>query len=455
MQDWMGYLLQVLLALFLVGLNGFFVAAEFALVKVRGSRVDRLVTDRKPFAVSAKFLSDHMESALSACQLGITMASLGLGWVGEPAFAQLLHPLFELANIEDPTVIHTVSFIFAFTLITSLHLVVGEQAPKIYAIREPERVLLWCALPMRFFFMLSYPFMAALNWVTSVLLARLGLREDSSHDSPLTEDELRVVITEAHLRGHVSRSEHSLINAVFEFDDMVCRRIMVARNDVEFLDINAPVEKSIEMARRTKHTRYPICDGNMDNVLGVIHIKDLVGLQFDVDFDWSKLMRPPKKVPENMPISKLMRHFQATHQLLAFVIDEFGNTIGIVTLENVLETIIGDVDDEFDEAQKDVVPVGSGEFEIAGTASIEDVSESLGIELADVEADTFSGYLMHQAERLLSDGDKIRLPGATAEVIESRDDRALKIRVVLDRKKQSSEGKPITKSKPKSKKQKN
>lgn len=434
MPDWVTYAIQLFIALLLVALNGFFVAAEFALVKVRGSRIDQLVTDGRPFAKSAKFLERHLESSLSACQLGITMASLGLGWVGEPAFASLLHPVFEWFNVTDETIIHTISFLVAFSLITALHLVIGEQAPKIWAIREPEKVLLWCAAPMRVYWLVSYPLMAALNWVTSILLARLGLSGDEDHNTVLTEDELRLVITEAHLRGHVSRSEHSLINAVFEFDDMVCRRIMVARNDVEFLDINEPVDKSVDHARRTKHTRYPICDGTMDDVLGVIHIKDLVGIQLDESFDWTKIMRPPKKVPENMPISKLLRHFQATHQLLAFVIDEYGNTIGIVTLENVLETIIGDVDDEFDEAQKFIVPVGPGEFEIDGTAPTDQVGEHLGVEFDDVEADTFSGYLMLKAERILSVGDKIDVNGLSAEVLESRDDRALRVRVKVTQK---------------------
>lgn len=439
MPPWLINALELLSAIGLVILNGFFVAAEFALVKVRPSQVDKLVSDKRPFAKSAKFLSDRLEASLSSCQLGITIASLALGWVAEPAFAEMLRPVFEWMGVSDESTLHMLTSLIVFPLITALHLVIGEQAPKIFAIRRPEVMLIWCALPMRFFFLVGYPFMVALNQATSFLLGLIGLTNEEGHETALTEEELRVMLQEAHLRGHVTRSEHRLINAVFEFDDMVCRAIMVPRNDVEYFDVNEPVSESVDLARRTKHTRYPICDGGLDEVLGVIHIKDLVGLDLNQSFDWRSIMRPPKKVPENMLISKLLRHFQATHQLLAFVIDEFGNTIGIVTLENVLETIIGSVDDEFDEKQTDIVPTGKDQYLINGSTPINIVAAEIGFQADDSEADTFSGYLTQKVERMLSRGDIIKLENAVAEVIEVRDDRATSIRVTKVKGEQASE----------------
>ena len=357
------------------------------------------------------------------------MASLALGWVGEPAAARLLHPVFDVLGIEDELLIHGISFAIAFTLITAIHLVIGEQAPKIYAIRRPERMLIWCAIPLRIFMLLSYPLMVTLNWSTSLLLGWIGLSDGDHHDVPHSEDEIRALIREAHLRGDLTRSEHHLINAVFEFDDTVCRRVMLPRAEVDYFDINATIEDSIAMARRTKHTRYPVCAGSLDEVLGVVHVKDLVGLAIGDGFDWQQIMRPPKKVPENMPISKLLRHFQATHQLMAFVIDEYGTVIGIATLENVLEQIIGAVADEFDVEQPDFVPEGKDQWRIKGSVGISDLERHLGIVFGDVDVDTFSGLLTDIADRLPVVGDRIDLGPYEAEVLEVRDNRAIEVRV--------------------------
>ncbi|GIW78862.1 MAG: membrane protein [Gemmatales bacterium] len=420
---------EILLALFLVVLNGFFVAAEFALVKVRGGQIEEMIRQRRPFARTAKWLAVRLEASLSACQLGITMASLGLGWIGEPAFAHLLQPLFLWLGITSPVMLHTSAFVVAFTLITSLHLVIGEQAPKIFAIRRAHQMLLWCALPLKLFCLATYPLMIALNAATSRLLKYFGLEKTPEHELPHSEQELRALLREAHLRGSLTGSEHRLINAVFEFDDLVCRRIMVPRNEVDFLDINESVDENMKLVRRTKHTRYPLCDGSLDEVLGVVHVKDLVGIDIDEHFDWRAVARPPRKVPDHMPISVLLRHFQATHQLLAFVIDEYGIIIGIVTLENVLEQIIGDVADEFDTEQPDIVPDGPDQWIVSGSTPVEEIQRKFEIDPGDSDVDTFSGLLTHLAQRLLNSGDEIDLGRYLAEVLETRDDRAVRIRL--------------------------
>ncbi len=427
---WLTDATYILLAILLVLLNGFFVAAEFALVKVRKGQIDQLIRQKKPFAKTAMWLADRMDQSLSACQLGITMASLALGWIAEPAFHNLFSGFFEKLHLGE-SVTHVISFVIAFSLITALHLVIGEQAPKIYAIRQPEKMLLWCALPMKGFFILLYPFQAALSHVTSLLLKRIGVEGDG-HGSPMTEEEIRAMLTEAHSHGELTRAEHSLISAVFEFDDLVCRRVMVPRSDVDFFDVDQSLEDCIKVAKLTKHTRYPLCEGSLDKVIGVIHIKDLTGVApSDKDFDLRSVMRPPNKIPESMPISRLLRHFQATHQLLAFVLDEHGTITGIVTLENVLERIIGPVDDEFDDSDPTIVPMGKDQFIVQGTTPIEDVEKALGLNLDDEDVDTVSGVLMTRAQKIPSPGDRIEFKGAHAEILEVRDDRAMKIRFTL------------------------
>ncbi|WP_165440669.1 hemolysin family protein [Rubripirellula amarantea] len=423
------------LAIFLILLNGFFVAAEFSLVKVRISRIEQLARDGKAFAGTAKWLAKRLDESLSACQLGITMASLALGWVGEPAFAKLVEPVLSWFGIVDPKVIHALGFVTAFTAITGLHLVVGEQFPKIFAIRRPEKILLWCALPLKFFYVLLYPFLTVLNVVTSYLLRLVGIHEAAEHEGVNTEEEIRALLREAHIHGNLSRNEHSLINNVFEFDDMIVRRVMLPRGEVDFFDVNEPLSVFRDLVRRTMHTRYPVCDRSLDKVLGVVHIKDLLNVsQDDQAFDVRTIMRPPRKVPETMPISRVLRHFQATHQLMAFVIDEYGTITGMVTLENVLERIVGEVDDEFDTAEPNIVPEEAGQFLVVGTTPLDEARQRMGVPLQESEdADTISGLLTEFRQSLLSQGDVIELEGAIAEVLEMKHESATLVRFKIDK----------------------
>jgi len=424
-------LVRILTALALVVVNGFFVAAEFALVKIRISRIEQMVLQGRLFSKTAKWLAQRLEHSLSACQLGITMASLALGAIGEPAVAHIVSPILESIGVQSEAVLHAIAFTISFTVVTALHLVIGEQAPKVFAIRNPEPMLLACALPLKIFYLLTYPLMFILSVTTDWILRLLGADEKSKSAIPYTEEEIRALLREAHVHGNLTRSEHSLINAVFEFDDLVCRRIMVARKDIDFVDINDDTETVLSMIRRTKHTRYPVCDGSLDSILGVLHVKDLAGANVQSGFQWTSLMRPPKKVPENMPISKLLRHFQGTHQHMAFVVDEYGTIIGIVTLENVLEEIIGEVADEFDVEEPEIVPDGPDAFVVLGSTAVQAVENRLGIKFEEADVDTVAGLLVHYAERLLVAGDIIELPGATAKVLTVSDDRATKVRITL------------------------
>ena len=427
--------IMLLIAAVLVVLNGFFVAAEFALVKVRMSQIDKMVREGMMFAKTAKWLARRLDHSLSACQLGITMASLALGYVGEPAFAHLIEPFFALMGVESEKLLHIIAFIISFSVVTSLHLVIGEQAPKIFAIRRPQEMVRWCAPIMIFFFYLLYPFMYVLNWATEVLLGWLGLSGGSGHGSVHTEDEIRALLRESQLHGQLSDSEGYLLNNVFEFDDLICRLVMVPRAEVDILDVNQSFAQQLEHVKKTRHTRYPLCDGSLDNLLGVVHVKDLLGLDPSVEeFDIQSIMRAPIKVPETMPITEVLSQIQETHQLLTFVVDEYGLINGICTLENVLEKIIGPVDDEFDHKEEPgIQPVGVGEYIILGSTPISDVEKVLDLNLDDDDVDTVAGVLMTRSGKVPEEGDEVSFEGATAVVMEVKHDHAERIRFSLDR----------------------
>ncbi len=431
MTPWQYDLLMIFIAGLLVLINGFFVGAEFALVKIRESRLEEMVKERRPFASTASWLFDRLDASLSACQLGITMASLGLGWIGEPAIAHLLRPLLFSIGITSEILLHAIAFTIAFTVITAFHLVLGEQAPKIAALRRPETAVLWCALPLKFFYHLSYPFMAALNSTTAFLLRKAGIEGASEHEIPHSEEEIRALLMQAHIAGELSRSEHRLINAVFEFDELICRRVMLPRADVVYLDANISLSEVIDVIHRTKHTRYPVCEGSLDKIVGVVHIKDLIGLSADTDFDLSSVIRPPQYVPETMPVRRLLRQFQSTHQHLAFLVGEYGTVSGVVTLDNILESIIGPVEDEFDDEQPEIVSEGPKQYNISGNTSMDAINQRFGLKLESPDADTVAGLMMARTDKLLAQGDRVELPGATAEVLEVRGPRTIRIRLTL------------------------
>jgi CBS domain containing-hemolysin-like protein len=423
------------LAICLLLLNAFFVAAEFALVKVRPSQLEVLVAEGRRFAKTAQWLSDHLDAALGACQLGITIASLGLGWVGEPAVARLLAPAFVALGVESAAVIHGVSFAVGFTVITALHLVVGELAPKAVAIRRAEGTALACSVPLRWFYLVFYPFLVVLNGAALGLIRLFGIESAGGHGGEHSEEELRALLARAQIAGELSRSEHELLHAVFEFDDLICRHVMLPRGDVEFIRLGAPYDEWMEMVRRTKHTRYPICDGSLDKTAGILHIKDLLALDPAAADALTTVMRRPHFVPETMPISRLLRYFQAIRQHFALVVNEHGTVTGIVTLENVLEQIVGSVQDEFDAESPEIVPAGSNAFLVDGRVRLETIERALKVSLQaeDGEVETLSGLLIDRLWRMPQVGDTVALDEMQAEVLEVRGARARQVRLTLKR----------------------
>ena len=253
----------------------------------------------------------------------------------------------------------------------------------------------------------------------------------SDHEIPHSEEEIRALLMQAHFAGELSRSEHRLINAVFEFDELICRLVMLPRADVVYLDINDPISKVFDIFHETKHTRYPVCDGSLDKIMGVVHFKDLIGIAADTDFDLNSVIRPPQYVPETMPVRRLLRQFQSTRQHLAFLVDEYGTVSGIVTLENILEAIIGPVEDEFDDEQPEIVREGPREYIISGNTAIEEINQYFKLKLEAHDVDTITGLMMSRTDKMLAPGDRVELSSATAEVLEVKGSRAIRIRLTL------------------------
>lgn len=431
MSDWLYDAIKISIAFVLVMINGFFVGAEFALVKVRRSRLKELSSTGRSFAGTSIWLLDRMDASLSACQLGITMASLGLGWIGEPAIAHLIRPVLLSAGIASEMLIHGIAFTIAFVLITAAHLVLGEQAPKIAAIRNPETAVLISALPLKMFYYLTYPFLVGLRAATSLLLRKFGIEGTSEHEMPHSEEEIRALINQSHVHGQLSRSELRLISAVFDFDELICRQVMLPRVDVVFTDTESNLTEIIALVEKTKHSRYPVCEGTMDKVVGVIHIKDLIGITPGAAFDIRSIMRPPQFVPETLPLRRLLRQFQTSRQHMAFLVDEYGTVTGILTLEDLLELIVGSLEDEFDDELPDIYPEGPQQFVIVGGMPVEIVNRRFGLHLETDNIDTIAGLLLLKADRMLVPGDRFDLPGVQATVVEVKDHRATRIRLTL------------------------
>lgn len=400
-------------------LNGFFVAAEFALVKISKIRIKAMINEKRPFATTAMWLFKRQNLALSACQLGITMASLALGWIGEPAIAHLLTPLIHDLGVTSPNIIHGISFTIAFTAITTFHIIIGEQVPKIYAIRKSDQVFLGSAVLLKGFYILLYPFMYVLNSITNVILKWMGINESDGHDTPLTEEEIRASLSIAHTKGELTRNEHKLLNAVFRFDDEVASGIMKSRGEVEFLDINTSFTESLKFIKQSKYTRFPLCDHSLDKLIGVVHIKDLVGYGEDDNLDLTSIARPIMLIPENILIGKLLHEFRTSRQQFAFLQDEYGTILGIVTLEDVLEELVGSIEDEFDIEEPDIIPQADDKYQVDGDVPLDDINIRFDINLVSEDATTLSGLIVEKIGHKLEKGLKVKLDNnVTAEIIE-------------------------------------
>ncbi|MEO6461979.1 MAG: hemolysin family protein [Candidatus Eisenbacteria bacterium] len=423
---------MLLLALGLVLLNGFFVATEFALVKVRATRLAQLAAQGNASAAIAQEMVTHLDAYLSACQVGITLASLALGWIGEPAFAELLTPLFAPLGKAAAPLTHIVSVAVAFLIITVLHIVVGEQAPKILALARPEPMVLIVAQPMRLFYRVFYPFVNLLNRATRVLLAPLGV-SGGGGEGHHSEEEARMILAESLAGGGDSENRRRLVERAFEFSQKRARQFMVPRADIVFLDITMPLAENMETARRMGFTRYPLVKGALDNVVGIVHIRDLTAGagRLRSSEDLVRVAREPLFLPESSPADVVLRQFQSRRLHQAIVVDEYGGTSGLVTLEDLLEELIGsEIQDEFDSGEAPpLLALGGGSYSVAGGYALADLVDLLEETLDDPdEAVTVGGYVQNRLGRLGRVGDVVELGERHAlQVLETRQRRVLRV----------------------------
>nr|WP_245585954.1 hemolysin family protein [Paenibacillus pinihumi] len=368
------------------------------MVKVRGSRIDSLVSEGHKRAKFASHLTSNLDAYLSACQLGITLASLGLGYVGEPAIAKIIEPYLKNWFGLGDVIIHTISFLIAFGIITFLHIVLGELAPKTLAIRKSERVTLLTAAPLILFHKIMYPFIWFLNGTANWLLQRFGVEPASEHDSAHTEEEIRILMKESHKSGLIDNTELTLVDNIFEFAETNAREIMIPRTEMICLYANMSFAENKEIALREMHTRFPVCETDKDNIIGFVHIKDMLKVDEQSITSIMQITRPITTVPESMQISTLLKLMQKKKTQIAILIDEYGGTSGLVTLEDIMEEIVGEIQDEFDEERPDIEKKDDQSHSINGLMLIEEVNSYFNIDIGSDDYDTIGGWVYSQIE---------------------------------------------------------
>ncbi len=430
---WLGLALGMLL----VALNGFFVAAEFALVKVRPTQLETLASRGSRRAKLGRHMLKHLDAYISATQLGITMTSLGLGWVGEPAFAWILEPLIGHLPGVTPELLHSISLAFAFAAITILHIVLGELAPKALAIRMPDSTTLWTALPLHFFYKLTFPLIWLLNGTANGILKLVGIQPMSESEHAHSEEELRQLLAGA-ASANLSLSKRQLLGNVFELHSRIARQVMVPRGDVVYLTTERSLEDNLRLARQAGHTRFPLCQGDLDHVIGMIHIKDLFRREAPIT-DLESLARKIPLVPETITLDRLLRRMRTEKMHLAAVLDEYGGVSGIVTLENVIEEIVGQIQDEFDTERPEIVQKGENVYLVSGQMLVADLEAELDLELSDRDEDTLGGIVLSELGRRPNEGDRGEVGPVAFEVVEVEGNRVKTLRITVRREAEGEE----------------
>lgn len=399
---------MILVAFVLVLLNGFFVLSEFSIVKVRRTKLEELVKEKKANAKKALEISSNLDTYLSACQLGITLNSLALGWIGEPAIAKVLEILLTKFNI-SATLIHTISFFIAFTFITLLHVVLGELVPKSIAIAIADKVVLWIARPLHLFWLVFLPFIKTFDFLAYITLKIIGLKPAKESELTHSEEEIKIIASESQKGGVLDEFETEIIRNAVDFSDTVAKEIMTPRKDMICLNKQKTYEENMQIICEYKHTRFPYIDGSKDSILGMIHIRDLV--QNELKDDKKPLddfVRPMILVPENISISKVLVRMNKERNHTALVMDEYGGTAGILTMEDIMEEIIGDINDEYDESDESFNKLTDYVYIFKGRCDIETVEEKLNISYGeDLEQVSIGGYVFNLLGRLPVVGDKV------------------------------------------------
>lgn len=424
-------LLNILLVFFFVLMNAFFVVAEFALVKVRKTRIEILASGGSVGAKYAHKVVNDLNSYLSACQLGITLASLALGWIGEPTVSKMIGPLLHQFGLPEST-IHTISVIVGFFIITTFHIVLGELVPKSLAIISSEKFSTGTAMPLVFFYRATYPIMWLFNHTTNLLLKMMGYSMVGDHEAAHTDEEIKILVEESYKHGLIEKSEYTYVDNIFEFTDKDVKDVMIPRMDMVCVFKDDSFESILDTAMKEKYTRYPVCEGDKDNVVGFIHIRDLYEQKIHSDIkNIDGIIRSLISVPESMPINDMLKRFQKGKENIAVVIDEYGGTAGIVTVEDILEEIVGNLSDEYDEEEKEIEIIDSNTFLVQGMVHLDRIKDLTGVELPVEEYDTLNGFLMGQLGRIpaASERPEIDYEGLVFKVEKIKEKRILLVKV--------------------------
>lgn len=393
--------LNLVLVAILIVLTGFFVAAEFAMIRLRSSRVNQLVAEGKKGSLAVQRVTTHLDEYLSACQLGITITALGLGWLGEPTIEKIVNPIFADIGISS-TVSHILSFVIALAVMTFLHVVLGELAPKTVAIQKAETVTLLLAKPLIWFYRIAYPFIWILNGSARVLVGIFGLKPASEHELAHSEEELRIILSESYKGGEINQSEYKYVNNIFEFDNRIAREIMVPRTEMAVVSKNDTIEEFLKMAVTERYTRYPVVsDSDKDHVMGLVNIKEILN---DVVVNEGvkqrtveSYMKPIIQVIESVAIHDLLLTMQKKRIHMAILIDEYGGTAGLVTTEDILEEIVGEIRDEFDaEEVLEIQKLSENHYILQSRVLIEEVNDLLGLDIDNTDMDTIGGWILTQ-----------------------------------------------------------
>lgn len=437
---------NLLIAFLLLAANAFYVAAEFALVKSRGFRVKAMAEQNRFGARLLQQMMGNIEAYLACCQLGITMASLGLGWVGEPTVAALLRPVLEPLGMPE-SALHFTSFLTGFLVFSSLHIVIGEQVPKTLAIREPVPVSQWIAYPLYVSYLVLYPLNWLLNGASRGILRMLGVKESSQHEI-LTDSEIEGLVEESAEHGKMGIGEAEYIQNVFRFGDLAVSDVMVHRTKMVSVNADGPPDTVIKGILESEYTRIPLWREKPENIIGVLHAKDLLRAIRTTDGDLSKvdvaaLALPPWFVPEMRPLSEQLKAFRRRKTHFALVVDEYGEVEGLVTLEDILEEIVGDISDEHDVAVAGVRAQPDGSVVVDGSVPIRDLNRAMDWHLPDEEATTIAGLVIHEARSIPDRGQSFTFHGFRFRVLRRERNRITALRIVpLPRENEMPEKKP-------------
>ena len=422
--------LSLVLVVVFLAMNAFFVIAEFAMVRVRPSQIEMAVEAGKPGAVAAQRVTGNVNAYLSACQLGITLASLALGWLGEPAFSALIRPLLEPIGMPEGA-ISAIAIAIGYILMTTLHVVAGELIPKSFAIFATEAWALRTARPLVWFYRLTFPVMWLFNSITNGVV-RLTGHDPENEREVYTDEEIKLLIDESTESGLIDPAANEYVDNIFDIGDKDAEAIMTPRTDVVCLDLEDSLEENLAAVRNYKFTRYPVCRGSKDRIVGFVHVKDLYTAP-DAKSVEDLRIRPITAVPEGLSVAKLLATLQAEHTKIAVVVDEHGGTSGIVTMSDVMEQIVGRVDDEYMHGDDgSVVEIAPGDFLIDGSLPIDEVVELIGFSPAEAnECETAGGLLLALFDRIPDEGDETDCETAHFTIEEMDNLRVEKIRVHL------------------------